>query len=181
MCFKKILRDKQIDHLENKCHQLVKRLIDSKCKTEFIQKTKEEIQKLSVILSQQFDPGKCDELDKRLNEIKNDIAQAEISRTKGLVSRLIALKSRAENLSQKIANFDTRVLEEINRFLNEENDLDKIESGLERLDDIIDIEEKKLRDNEGVREDLKNKCQSLIGKLEDRLSRKSFPFTSTIC
>jgi hypothetical protein len=175
LCFKKILRAKQIDHLENKCHQLVKRLIDSNCKTEFIQKTKEEIQKLSVIISQQFDPSKCDELDKRLNEIKNEIAQAEISRTKGLVSKLIALKSRAENLSQKIANFDTRVLEEINRFLSEENDLDKIESGLQRLDDVIDIEEK-----EFVREKLKNKCQCLVVKLEAKLSKKLFQLSKAL-
>ena len=40
---KRINSDALIDYLGNNCRQLLKRLIDSKCKTEFIDKTKEEI------------------------------------------------------------------------------------------------------------------------------------------
>jgi len=94
-----------------------------------------------------------------------------------LLSKLSALKGRAENLSQIFANFDATILQEINLF-DEENDLDLIENVQKELDNRVSVEEKKYedlkRENEGVRENLKNKCLSLILRLEEKLSKKLF-------
>jgi hypothetical protein len=91
----------QIDLLEKKSQQLVNRLIGSNFKTEFINKTKEEIQKFSEKIAQHYDRSKYDELEKRLNEIENDIIQEEITRKEVLDSKISAIKSRAQNRSQK--------------------------------------------------------------------------------
>jgi hypothetical protein len=172
----------EMNSLENKCQQLLTRLINSKCKSDFIDKTKVEIQKLSANIAQQYDRSKYGEFDTRLNEIENEITHGEITRKKDLVIRLSALKSRAEMLLSKNSNFHTRILQEINDFLNE-TDLTKIENGLQRIDNIINLEETKFENfqkNEGVRENLKTKCQSLLMRLEKKTSENLYTFSKML-
>ena len=93
-------------------------------------------------IAQRHESSKYVEFDKRLNEIKIEINQREITRKKNLCNELSALKSRVKNLSQKTADVDKTVFEEINYLLNKETDLDKIENGIQRLYDKINLEEK---------------------------------------
>jgi hypothetical protein len=119
----------------------------------------------------------CETFDARRNELENEAMEEEAVRKEDMKNEPIALESRAENVPQKNKNFNKETLEKIDLM---DTDSDTTEHVEKELDNKMNIEEEKLenfKENEGVRENLKSKCLSLIQNLDEKLSKKLCPYS----